>query len=164
MHLAAEFVALNNQNPTPGVDFNYLAHQASLFDPVDARKKRKLWDFEGSYSRSTERSDISYLIPAVLGPAQSFYRDNSHAVTALVDLNLPKRGGLSAKISAGGSVFLSSGSAPTNYYQPMAKVFVPLSKNWNWFSEWRYYGYGETFYLYEGFRTHLVTTGVRWTR
>ena len=34
----------------------------------------------------------------------------------------------------------------------------------SWFSEWRYYGYGEAFLLYEGFRTNLVTTGVRFTR
>ena len=46
----------------------------------------------------------------------------------------------------------------------MAKLWVPLGKHVNWFSEWRYYGYGEAFYLYEGFRTHLVTTGLRFTR
>ena len=28
----------------------------------------------------------------------------------------------------------------------------------------RYYGYGEAFYLYEAFRTHLITAGVRFTR
>lgn len=32
------------------------------------------------------------------------------------------------------------------------------------FAEWRYYGYGEAFYLYEGFRTHLLTAGLRLTR
>jgi outer membrane phospholipase A len=44
------------------------------------------------------------------------------------------------------------------------KLSVPLRKNFNWFTEWRYYGYGEAFYLYEGFRTNLVTTGVRYER
>lgn len=68
------------------------------------------------------------------------------------------------KLTAGGSFFISSGSNPSNYYQPIAKLLLPLGKNVNWFTEWRYYGYGEAFYLYEGFRAHLVTTGLRFTR
>ena len=69
-----------------------------------------------------------------------------------------------AKFSGGGSFFVSSGSRPTTYYQPLAKLWVPLGKHANWFGEWTYYGYGEAFYLYEGFRTHLATTGLRFTR
>jgi hypothetical protein len=61
-------------------------------------------------------------------------------------------------------VFISSGTRPTSYYQPVTKLWVPLGRHASWFTEWRYYGYGEAFYLYEGFRTHLVTTGVRITR
>ena len=41
---------------------------------------------------------------------------------------------------------------------------LPVTKNLSGFAEWRYYGYGEAFYLYEGFRTHLVTAGLRFTR
>lgn len=33
-----------------------------------------------------------------------------------------------------------------------------------WVSEWRYYGFGETFSIFENFRTYLITTGVRLTR
>jgi len=163
LHLSADFSALNNQNPTPGAHFDYLAQQESLslqWSPGGG----KLWNFEGSYSRFTVRSDISYLAPQTEAPQQSFYRDNSHAVTALFNINLPHYAGLAPKISAGGSFFISSGSNPGSYYQPLAKVFLPLTKNLNWFTEWRYYGYGEVFYLYQGFRAQLVTTGLRWTR
>ena len=55
-------------------------------------------------------------------------------------------------------------SRPTTYYQPGAKLWVPVRKNLSWLTEWQYYGYGEAFYLYEGFRTHLFTTGLRLTR
>jgi len=41
---------------------------------------------------------------------------------------------------------------------------LPVRKNLALFTEWTYYGYGESFYLYEGFRSHLVTTGLRLTR
>ena len=43
------------------------------------------------------------------------------------------------------SLSISSGSQPTSYYQPTAKLWVPLSKGATWFSEWRYYGYGDAF-------------------
>jgi hypothetical protein len=40
-------------------------------------------------------------------------------------------------------------------------VRLPLARHLSWFAEWRH---GESFQLYEGFRTHLVTTGLRLTR
>jgi hypothetical protein len=162
--LSADFILLNNQNPLPGSRYDYQAQQESfsfLWSPAAG----KTWDFQGSYSRSTLRSDISYLAPQILQSQQSSYRDNTHTVTALFSANLPGYSGLAGpKFSAGGAFFISSGSRPTSYYQPVAKLFVPLRKNLNWFTEWQYYGYGEAFYLYEGFRTHLLTTGLRLTR
>jgi hypothetical protein len=145
------------------VGYDYLAHQESLsvlWSPAGGKK----WDFEGSYSRSDLRSDIGYFSPQDLAMQTSRYRDNSHTATALFNLNLPRVSRVSPKLTAGGSFFISSGSRPSSYYQPIAKLWLPLSKNLNWFTEWQYYGYGEAFYLYEGFRTHLVTTGLRLTR
>jgi len=163
LSLSADFTILNNHNPLPGVNYDYLAHQESLsvfWSPAGGKR----WDFEGSYTRSTLRSDIGYLSPQDLAPQRSLYRDNSHTATALFNLALPHSSHIAPKLTAGGSFFLSSGSRPSSYYQPIVKLWVPLGKNFNWFTEWRYYGYGEAFYLYEGFRTHLVTTGLRLTR
>jgi hypothetical protein len=163
LSLSAEFTILNNHNPLPGVNYDYLAHQESLsvfWSPAGGKR----WDFEGSYTRSTLRSDIGYLSPQDLAPQRSLYRDNSHTATALFNLALPHGSHVAPKLTAGGSFFLSSGSRPSSYYQPIVKLWLPLGKNFNWFTEWRYYGYGEAFYLYEGFRAHLVTTGLRLTR
>ena len=163
LNLAADFTLLANNNPLAGTKYSYQAQQESL-SFLWSPKGGKAWDVQGSYSRSTMYSDIGYLDPGTLAPQQSIYRDNSHAVTALVDVNLPRYAGLTAKLSAGGSMFLSSGSRPTTYYQPYAKLFAPMRKNISLFAEWSYYGYGEAFYLYEGFRSNLVTTGLRFTR
>ena len=60
LQLAADGNLLNNQNPTPGIRYDYLAHQESLsvlWSPTAV----KGWDFQGSYTRSTIRSDINYL-------------------------------------------------------------------------------------------------------
>jgi hypothetical protein len=72
--------------------------------------------------------------------------------------------GPQARISAGGNFFISSGSRPTDFFQPVGRAVVPASHGIAWVSEWTYYGYGESFYAYEGFRTHLITTGIRITR
>jgi len=161
LSISADFSLLKNENPLPGNRFDYLAQQESL---SVLWAPSKTWDLQGSYSRSTLRSDISYFVPQDFQLALSRYRDNAHTVTALLSATLPGRSTFVPKFSAGGSFFISSGSRPTNYFQPSAKLFVPVRKNLNWFTEWQYYGYGEVFYLYEGFRTHLVTTGLRFTR
>jgi len=160
LNLSADFSFLDNQNPLPGVKYDYLAYQESL-SFLWAPSGGKNWDFQGSYSRSDLRSDLGYLDPVFLIPEQSRYRDDSHTATGLFTAKLPKFRGLTPKLSAGGSLFISSGSRPTSYYQPTAKLFVPLSKKVSWFAEWSYYGYGEAPYLYEGFRVHLITTGLR---
>jgi len=161
--VSASASVLKNQNPSPGINYDFLSHQESAslqYTPGGG----KLWDFEGSYTRSTLRSNIAYLDPEFLITEQSFYRDNSHTLTAMFDFNLPGWLGYKTKLAFGGSAFLSSGSNPTTFYQPAAKLSVALRKNVSWISEWRYYGFGESFYLYQGFRTEMVTTGVRFTR
>jgi hypothetical protein len=80
----------------------------------------------------------------------------------MFDLRLSKLGS-QARLSAGGTFFISAGSRPTSYFQPTGKLVVPFSHRIAWVSEWMYYGYGESLYPYEGFRAHLITTGVRIT-
>jgi len=163
LSLSADFTFLNNQNPLPGVKYDYLASQESL-SFLWAPRGGKFWNLQGSYTRSALYSDIGYLEPETLSPEQSLYRDNAHTASALFSVNLPHYEGLTPTLSTGGSLFISSGSRPTNYYQPFAKLVIPIHKSLTWFSEWSYYGYGENFYLYEGFRAHLVMTGLRFTR
>jgi hypothetical protein len=161
LSISGDFTLLNNQNPLAGTNYKYSAYQESLsfyWSP-----HTKIFDFEGSYSRSDLKSNISYLEPETLSPQLSAYRDNAHTGTALFDLNWP-HGRFAPRLAAGGSFFISSGSQPTSYYQPTARLWLPLGKHVTWFSQWQYYGYGEVFNLYEGFRTHLVTTGLRFSR
>ncbi len=162
LSVSADFTLLNNQNPLAG-HYDYTSHQESL-SFYWAPRGGKIFDIQGSYSRSDLKSDIGYLEPETLSPLLSRYRDNAHTGTALLDLTWPQGNRFAPKLAAGGSFFMSSGSRPTSYYQPIVKLWVPIDKHVSWFTEWRYYGYGETFYLYEGFRTHVVTTGVRLTR
>ncbi len=161
--ISASATVLNNANPSPGINYSFLAHQESAsftYSPSAG----KFWDFEGGYTRSTLRSDINYLDPEFLTPEVSLYRDNSHTVSALFNLNMPGWLGLKTRLTLGGSAFLSSGSNPTTFYQPTAKLGMDLRKHVTWITEWRYYGFDESFYVYQGFRSQMVMTGVRLSR
>jgi hypothetical protein len=161
--LSASASVLNNQNPSPGINYSFLAHQESAsfqYTPGGG----KFLSFEGGYTRSTLSSNIAYLDPEFLITEQSDYRDNSHTINALINLNMPGWLGYKTKLAFGGSAYLSSGSNPTTFYQPEAKLSVALRKNLSWISEWRYYGFDQSFYLYQGFRTEMITTGVRLSR
>ena len=163
LNLTADFTLLDNNNPVPGVNYDYRSQQESLslfWSPMGG----KFGDFQGSYTRSTLHSDIGYLIPQTLQAQTSLYRDDAHTATALFNLKLPQVQGIAPKLSAGGSFFISSGSRATSYYQPLVTLGLPISKKVSLFADWRYYGYGEVLYLYEGFRANLVTAGLRFTR
>jgi hypothetical protein len=162
LSLWGDFTYLNNDNPTPGVNFQYQERQESL--SLLWTSKSKNFSFQGSYNRSTIYSNIPYLDPGTLATEISLYRDNAHIGSALFTANLPRYAGFTPKFTAGGSFFISSGSRPTTYYQPYAKISLPLHKNVAWFGEWAYYGYGEAFYIYEGFRVHMAITGLRFSR
>ena len=163
LSVTGDFMLLHNDNPLAGIDYHYSMYQESL-SVYWSPRANKVFDLQGVYSRSDLKSNIEYLDPATLGPGLSRYRDNSHTGTALFDLNWPRSKRLAPQLSAGGSFFISSGSRPTTYYQPVVKLKVPLCKYATWFADWYYYGYGEAFYLYEGFRTHVVSTGLRISR
>ena len=156
------FSAVSNQNPAPEIDYDYLGMQTSasvLWNPAGDKR----FGFQGTYTRATIRSDISFLQPQTLLRDTSRYNDNAHSIQGMLDVAIPRLG-QQAGLSAGGNFFISSGSRPTNYFQPVGKLIIPVSHGVAWISEWTYYGYGESIYSYEGFRTHLVTTGVRITR
>ena len=163
LSVALDFTYLNNENPTPGINFSFRSQQeaASLFWSPHSGK---VFTFQGTYSWSSLRSNILYLIPQTLTPATSNYTENTNTATALLNINLGHWGLVAPKLTAGGSFFISNGSLPTSYYQPMAKLWVPVSKHVQAFAEWWFYGYSDTFASYQGFGTHLAAIGLRYAR
>jgi hypothetical protein len=158
--LQTNFTILNNQNPAPDIrlDFQSRTNTLSMYWTPGGSKR---FSMTGEYDRSTVRSDILYL-GLFLAPMISSYRDNAHVATSAIDVTLPELNG--TKLTLGGSLFISSGSRPTSYYQPLTRIAVPIGKHVFWNTEWRYYGLGETFYTYEGFRVHVFQTGLRVTQ
>jgi hypothetical protein len=157
----ANFRLLDNQNPTPGVRLDMRTRDNSLaayWTPGGGKR----FTIMAEYDRYTMFSSIDYLLLPFYTPAVSVYRDKANIATSTVDIVLPEIvAGHAPKLSAGGSLFISAGSRATRYYQPLGRLSVPIHKNVQWNTEWRWYGYGEQMYLYEGFRTHTFMTGLR---
>jgi hypothetical protein len=159
----ASFNALTNRNPAADIRYDFESRDNSLavfWTPAGGKRITVM----AEYNRSTMISNMAYLLPPFFSSARSEYRDRAHSATSTIDIALPGYRGLTPKVSAGGSLFVSSGSRASRYYQPLARLSIPFQKNVYWNTEWQYYGYGEQFYFYEGFRTHLFQTGVRLTR
>jgi hypothetical protein len=161
LSLQASFSLLDNQNPTQGINYSFLSRQNSISASWTPSKRVSIL---GEYTRSTVYSNINYLEPETLGPEESLYRDNAHSASSIVDVALPGYAKLTPRLSFGGSLLISSGSRPTTFYQPLIRLAVPVRKNLAWKSEYRYYGYGEVFYLYEAFRAHILQTGISISR
>lgn len=161
LSLQAQFGFLSNENPSPGIRYEFFSRDTSLSAQwMPAGGKR--FTLTADYSRSTLRSDINYLVPQQLSLSErSFYRDNAHTATSLLDVVLPGSGTFQPRVSLGGSLFVSTGSRPTSYYQPIAKLSLPIQKHVYWNTEWRWFGFGENIYSYEAFRVHSFMTGLR---
>jgi len=161
LSLQANFQVLNNQNPAQGIHYSFQSRDnaLSILWMPDSGKRISLM---GEYDRSTLSSNIDYLTLPFLTQAVSQYRDNAHSATSALNLAIP--GVKDGKLTIGGSMFVSSGSAPSRYYQPLARISLPVNRHVSWNAEWQYFGYGESFYLYDGFRTHSFITGIRLTQ
>jgi hypothetical protein len=164
LSIQANVNVLSNQNPTVGVNYNFISRQESLSFLYAPAAGKKLWNFEGSYTHNDMHSDIKFLDPEFLIPEVSRYFDYSHTASGFFNANLPAGRGLKAKFSLGGSLFISSGSNPTRFYQPTARLSVPLHKNVAWEAEWRYDGFNEIFYGYQTFGSEMFITSLRLSR
>jgi hypothetical protein len=158
--LQANFAVLSNENPALDIHYDLQSRTSSIaayWTPAGG----KHITLTAEYSRSTFHSSIDYLQLPFLTPSISRYKENGHTGVATLDVALPKIGGISPKLSTGGSLFVSSGTRATSYYQPLGRLSLPMLKHVQWNTEWRWYGFGETAYLYEGFRAHVFMTGLR---
>lgn len=165
------FSRFENQNPaataklsTVGpmlpnqLDFRSQAASANLqWMPGGGKKFILIAD----YTRSSIRSDVSYLYPLGLFSLESLYRDNAHTGTLMADVRLPVTKTYAGKLTFGGSFVTTEGTRPSRYYQPQGRLQLPLTPRLEFFSEWRYYGLTQANYTYEGFRSHNFMGGFR---
>ena len=151
---AGDFSLLYNNNPSPNIKLDYSAEVESVsvqYTPKAVKWANALVD----YARSSVFSNIMYLVPNTLSPTPSIYHENGHSLSALATVKW---------VAFGGSLYISSGSRPTKYYQPLVRLTVPLHKHVEWISEWRWYSMNESFYAFENFQSNQFVTSLRLIR
>lgn len=154
--VSAAFRRLDNRNPDPNIQLDFASQQATaaLRWTSPAGKRSLLID----YTRSSVRSDIRIVDLPFFGEKLARYRDNSHTGSVFATVTLPNN----AEMTLGGTLALTSGSRPTDFYRPRAKLSFPAGGGFHWVSEWNWYGFAEEFFRQEDFRAHTVSTGVNW--
>lgn len=153
-HLAGSFTLLNNNDPNPQIQDSFRSRAESI-SGYWTSKNQSLLTVLLDYTRSTVHSDILYLVPQTLASTFSYYLENAHTGTALISVKW---------LSAGGSFVVTSGSRPTQYYQPFVRLSVPIHRHVGWNNEWRWYGFSERFYGYENFNSNQFMTSLRFFR
>jgi hypothetical protein len=151
------FAYFDNTNPGPERTYDFESRNTSLgvsWSPKNARHLRVL----GEYARTTFWSDTLYIIPDELRFERNFYRENGHSGTTLLELAFGSR---APRLSVGGSLYRSAGSRPSHYYQPLARLAVPIVKHMDWNAEWRWFGFTEPYLPFESFRGHQAIFSVR---
>ncbi|MGO9242076.1 MAG: hypothetical protein ACLQBJ_14835 [Bryobacteraceae bacterium] len=151
---------LHNHNPDPAsqATFRSDVESASLqWMPAGAKRVSVIAD----YTHSEIRSDISYLVLVPYATDLSLYVDNANTGSLMAEFALPGKGAVVPKLSFGGSLVTTAGSRPSRYYQPVGKFLVPITPRVHLYAEWQWYDLNQPFYMYEGFRAHMILSGVR---
>lgn len=163
LKVSVDYRTLHNDNPYSGAGYRFDVHQEAA--TLSWVPKGERMNVQTSWEHCSYNSSISYLQPQVLQSAVSNYRESCHTLSGMMTATLKNPAeGERIRLVAGGSAVITTGSRPVTYYQPTARINVPLAKKVALFAEWRYYGLNETLFMYEAFRTHIVTTGVRFAR
>jgi hypothetical protein len=149
----SRYSRMNNYNPTPGVNLDFESQQSNF----TLQWTRKIVSLMADYTRSSIRGDLSYLNPVTYDAERSLYVDNAHSATLAADFNLPRK----ASLTVGGSLFVSAGSRPSRFYQPLCRLRIPVSKNAGFLAEWRNVSLGQSLYAYEAFGVQQFTIGLR---
>jgi len=154
------YAAFLNSNPSTGINNQFTSYvgTASLQWMPDGGKNVSIL---ADYQRSAVHSEIITLYPLGLFELTSKYRDNAHTGTLMADMKLPMTHGYAGRMTFGGSFVSANGSRPVNYYMPQGRIQLPVTPRLQFFSEWKYYGLNQSFYTYEGFRSHSFTGGIR---
>ena len=157
--IGGSFSMLDNRNPARNIDYEFRTRSAGAtieWRPQDARR----FSILAEYTRSSLLSDIRFLEPQNLQPVQSLYKDNANTGTALVRVS-PLKSKLNPYMELGGALFTSTGTRPTDYWQPLGRINCPVTKAVTGYAEWRWYEMSQPFFAMEGFRTHHLIIGLR---
>ena len=117
---------LNNQNPAARHQLRLPGAVRNRFRSSGRRPAERAGISRVPTPGPTLHSDIGYLEPQDLDSRKclDLSRQRAHRDRLVQSQSAARLADLAPKLSAGGSFFISSGSRPTSYYQPLAKLWL----------------------------------------
>lgn len=152
----SSFTAFENHNDDSQIELDTKSQQLSAGFSWTPRAQRD-WSVAADYTRSTLTSKVLTIQLPFYGTDFAHYRDDGHFGSVYIQTGLV----YSVRLQAGGSLFIGSGSRPTRFYTPQVELDGRVSERVRWVGEWRWYGFSETVYPVEDFRTHTFSAGIR---
>lgn len=112
------------------------------------------------FSRSNLFSDLLVVVPQNLLTAPSIFNERASGIGGRLGLGIYH----GAKAEIGYRGIINNGSAPLDYHQPYASLWIPLGFKVALKPSWQYFDYRDKLIGLEDYRTHLVTVSLVYSR
>ena len=156
--LHSSYATMANRNDDPQIELDMQSRQFSagfIWTPEGRSDLSILAD----YTRSTLASRILMIQLPFFLTGFAGYEDDGHSGSAFVQTGLP----YGASLKAGGSLFAGSGSRPTRFYNPQIALDGRVTERIRWVGEWQRYGFSESLWPTEDFRSNTISVGLRFS-
>jgi len=148
-HVAGQFPGVEQSKPgRVHFNTNFESRDNSLAVLLDSRR-RQAHHSDGRVRPLQPRFQHPITWGCSWGPAVSNYRENAHTASSTIDFALARLRRLE-RPSHRWRIAISypPAAGPRATTKPLMRLSLPLQKHVYWNTEWKYYGYGEQFYLY----------------
>jgi hypothetical protein len=155
LRISGDYSWLDNENPDPQVNWDFVSHVGSAiveWFPKEARR----YSILAEYTRSSVVSRINFIVPNLFLTQRTAFREDANSGTFLLRIGPRGYTAYQPGLNVGGTVYASTGSRPMRYYQPMARLSVPMKRNTTVNAEWRWYSLAERGFAFENFASHQL--------
>jgi hypothetical protein len=158
LSLHSSYATMENRNDDPQIELDMRSRQFSAGFTWTPEGRSDL-SILADYTRSAVTSKILMIQLPFFQTGFASYEDDGHSGSVHVQAALP----YGARLKAGGSLFVGSGSRPTSFYNPQVALDGGVTERIRWVSEWQRYSFNESLWPAEDFRSNTISVGLRFS-
>ncbi len=147
------------RNSDPAIDTAFKAHNKNYTAGLSYEPSER-FNISVDYSRSKLLSDFSIVLPQNLLTARSIFDERVSGFGGRMAVGIYR----SSKLELGYRGVINRGTAPIEFHQPYASLWIPFGANFALKPTWQYFGYTDKLFGFETYKSHLVTFSLVFTR
>ncbi len=114
--------------------------------------------FSADYQRTNFYSNLIFIVPQTFEPGRSIYRERGDFASAFLSLRLFR----DSQLSLGYSFWDIVGTFPLRSHRPLARLEVPVTRDFSAYAEWNSFDYKERTSIFpQEYQAQLLTFGIR---